>query len=102
MLHSRFDEFVAEFTQEMEATLEVKGEDYASDVDRLSNFKQVANNLDIPALQVWAVYAAKHFIAVSKYAKDGIAASEPIHGRFIDLANYAVLGAALAAEHEDA
>jgi hypothetical protein len=80
--------------------LDTKGPDYSNSDDRLANFKRLGSLLGIPPIQVWAVYAMKHMDAIMTYAKSGKVESEEITGRFLDLANYAVLGAALVQESQ--
>lgn len=49
-------------------------------------------------MHVWAVYFNKHVTAVLTFARTGKVESEAIRGRFLDIATYAILGAALADE----
>lgn len=77
-----------------------KGGEYAPGEDRLSNFKGNAERLDLTPLDVWAVYAGKHWDAIQTYVRDQrLGVSRPrmegIEGRFHDLIVYAVLGLAL-------
>lgn len=88
-----------------------KGAEYASDADRLANFKNNAERLGMTPLQVWSVYAGKHIDGIQSYMKKihGVGASEmsinlqviddklsePIEGRFHDLINYCYLGLAI-------
>ena len=104
-------------TQKATADLLIrKGAEYASDLDRLDNFKKNAALLGLTPLQVWSVYAFKHVDAVQSYmrkihdkslnhAGNGTLRdnsfsvdnklSEPIDGRFHDIINYMYLGLAL-------
>src|SRR6056297_624817 len=84
---------VERFFEEMKETFTTKNKDYATDEDMLANFRQAAKDLGLPMRQVWAVYAAKHWQAIIKWCREGQVDSEPIRGRLIDIANYAVLGA---------
>lgn len=93
-----------------------KGAEYASDLDRLDNFKKNAALLGLSPLQVWSVYAFKHVDAVQSYMRKihdnsldhagtgtlranifsvDNSLSEPIEGRFHDIINYMYLGLAL-------
>lgn len=90
------DDFYAIRKDLMDEALRVtqsKGADYTTgDTDALKNFKSVAKDLGLTPLQVWGVYAKKHFDAVMAYAKTGGQnESEPIKGRLIDVINYAAL-----------
>lgn len=101
------------------ALLISKGAEYASDNDRLDNFKKNATLLGLSPLQVWSVYAFKHVDAIQSYMRkvhaqynrnealyDDLAMkdalllvdyklSEPIEGRFHDAINYLFLGLAI-------
>lgn len=106
MTEQEFAEFYTSFETEMLDTLSAKGNDYTRGAevegeDRLANFKTVANMLGLNPLQVWAVYYMKHVLAILTYIKTGEIQSEPMRGRFLDAANYAVLGAALHKEKVD-
>lgn len=68
-----------------------KGKDYAGDEDALRNFKEAAERLGVTPLQVWAVYADKHWQAILSYAAGNTDASEPIVGRVRDLLVYGFL-----------
>ena len=73
-----------------------KGIDYTRrGNDRLSNFKQNAEALGLSPIQVWAVYASKHWDAVMSFIKSGHLESEAIEGRIDDLSNYLYLLEAL-------
>ena len=95
MTTADFETEAGKFLNEVQEMLRLKGADYATAADPLDNFKAAALILGADPLQVWLVYAAKHFLAVRGYLEKGRAASEPIRGRFLDLAAYAVLGSML-------
>ena len=100
MTPERFNE-LWEDTMLRARTLAVgKGGEYAPGEDRLSNFKQNAERLGLKSLDIWAVYAGKHWDAIQTYVTDsrnGVerVRLEGIDGRFLDLIVYAVLGLAL-------
>lgn len=71
---------------------EGKGDEYTIGLDRLYNFTSVAEKLGLTPMQVWAVYAAKHFYAILNYAKTGTEGLEGIESRLADLAVYCKLG----------
>ena len=96
-----FFAFIREFQEEMIAILHAKGDDYAGDADRLGNFYHIAATLGLNVRQIWAVYAQKHMGAIMTWVQAGKVSSESVHERFLDLANYCILGAALAAEAGD-
>jgi hypothetical protein len=69
-----------------------KGHDYASDVDRLSNFKDNARKLGMTQYQIWGVYANKHWDAVNAFIRNnGQLESEPIEARLHDIIVYSFL-----------
>jgi hypothetical protein len=83
--------------------LVVKGGEYASDADRLANFKRGAALTGCTPLQVAFIYASKHYDGIASFVKTSAEgtprpSSEPIEGRFDDLINYCVLMKALVVE----
>lgn len=70
---------------------ETKGKDYSGDEDALSNFKRAAERLGMTPLQVWGVYASKHWAAIESFIKNGAVESEPIEGRIDDAILYLFL-----------
>lgn len=99
---------LAEFENVVNATvasitelLTVKGGEYASSEDRLSNFKRGAALTGVPPLTVAMVYASKHYDAIASYVRNPARpASEPIEGRFDDLINYCILMKAIVKENQ--
>lgn len=84
----------------------VKGGEYASDADRLANFKEAGKRLGLTPEQVLLVYLDKHYSAVVNYVKDMIAGknrprSEPIGGRADDMVVYLMLFKALLEERHE-
>ena len=67
-----------------------KSEDYASDADRLANFKRTGAALGLAPEVVLMIFATKHFDAVNAFVRGGAEdnRSEPIVGRIYDLQNY--------------
>lgn len=100
MLQEEFDNFKMEFFNDQNDLLTLKGHDYTGGGDRLANFKEEGEALGVTPLQVWATFAGKHWRALCTFVRDGSLRSESVRSRFLDLANYALLGAALAAEEE--
>lgn len=96
MRHDDYAEHVLDFTQEMKQVTESKNHDYSVNDDAMSNFKEIAALLGISPRVVWAVLWMKHVTAICNHMAQGKKLkSESIHGRFIDNANYSVLGDAL-------
>ena len=91
-----FTEFTRVFNEEADKILVAKGNDYSIDQDRLANFKRLAAALSLDPFVIYAVYTAKHCEAILTWVRHGKLESESLRSRFIDLRNYAILGAALA------
>jgi len=103
MTPANFDTFTRVFMGSMEEILLTKGHDYTGGSDdRLRNFKQIARSIGVKPLMVWYIYFMKHIDSVSTFMQRGELKSEPIRERFLDIANYAILGAALAKDLEEA
>lgn len=89
---AHFDAFVAEMR---EVTM-AKNDDYsAGTADAMRNYSELASAAGVTPFQAWMCLFMKHVTAIMRYAKDGRVSSESIHGRFVDVANYAALGDAL-------
>lgn len=96
MTSEEFNGVVARSRERQDRLLAAKGADYTRrSPDRLSNFKRWADELQLEATKVWAVYAGKHWDAIVAFVKTGRAESEPIQGRLDDLHNYLYLLEAL-------
>lgn len=74
-----------------------KGSEYTnSDIDRLSNFKRIAVDLDLTSQEVLLVYLMKHMASIKTFVRDrskgqNRALSEPINGRIDDAILYLIL-----------
>lgn len=88
MNRADYDGLIAALTASRRRDHEAKSADYAASGDVLKNFKWVAEMTGQTPEEVWAVYAAKHWLAVMRHIRDGTLASEPIEGRIADLLNY--------------
>lgn len=89
------EEFVKqtnELLSKAEKIREVKNADYSRGniTDMNAAFKEMANEVGITPLQVWSVFAKKHFKAIDSFIKFG-SESEPIEGRIIDAMNYLLI-----------
>lgn len=101
MNQESFDQLLAASRARQDNLLKVKGADYTRrNPDRLANFKRVAGDTGLTPLQVWAVYASKHWDALMAFVQTGKVESEAIEGRFDDLHNYLYLGEGLITENE--
>lgn len=84
---------------------EVKGGEYAGDVDALANFRRNAAALGLNPETIWAVYAGKHWDAIQQWVKDlehnvDRPRAECITGRIDDLITYCILLKCLYAARE--
>lgn len=105
MNQQQFEQIVNETVESINKLLVLKGSEYASDNDRLINFKKGAEETGLTPLQIAFVYMRKHYDSVATYVRKdakGITQtlSEPIEGRFDDLINYCLLMKALIKEVE--
>jgi hypothetical protein len=97
MTPEEFNRLIFEPTVEkMRELSRVKGGEYSGDADRLANFKRNAAALGLDPLQVWAVYAAKHWDSLMTYLQDIQTntmrpRTESIEGRADDLLVYLML-----------
>jgi hypothetical protein len=91
---------------QMKALSSTKGEEYAGTEDRLSNFKRLADELEMTPEQVLMVYLTKHLDSIRTYIKDKASGrkrelSEPIAGRIDDAILYLILLKGLVYEREE-
>lgn len=92
MTSEDFNALVETARKRQDALLFAKGADYTRrSPDRLSNFKRNAEAIGLTPIQVWAVYAGKHWDAIMSFIKSGKSESESIESRFDDLTNYLYL-----------
>jgi hypothetical protein len=69
-----------------------KGQEYASNSDRFSNFKEVAKDIGINPVQVLMVFVTKHIRSIEQYVRTGKTLSnETTHSRIIDIITYMTL-----------
>lgn len=96
MTHADYKSHVAAFLREMGEVTSAKNADYSAGTDdAMANYYELASASGVTPVQAWMCLMMKHVTAVMRYAKTGSVSSEDIHGRFVDLANYAMLGDAL-------
>lgn len=94
--HEDYNKLVEDTVAEIGKLSTLKGGEYAGDTDRLANFRRNADALGLTMEQIWSVYAAKHWDAISQYVKDiGTGKQrerlESITGRADDLIVYLIL-----------
>lgn len=103
MTMADYERHVGDFLHEMCAVTTAKNQDYsAGQINALASYYELANAAGVTPFQAWTVLMMKHITAIMRYSKVGSVASESIRGRFIDLANYAMMGAALVEDIEAA
>lgn len=94
-----FNAIVDEARRRQDQILKTKGADYTRhEEDRLSNFKRSAAAIGLTPIQVWAIFANKHWDAIMAFIKTGKTESEAIEGRLDDVINYIYLLEALIRE----
>lgn len=98
--HEQYNAMVADTVQELIRLGKMKGAEYAGDHNRLDNFVRAAERLQLQPEQVWAVYAGKHWDAITQYVQDMQTGkqrprSESILGRMDDMMVYLLLGKAM-------
>lgn len=97
-----FDRLFVQTMDEVSKLSATKGKDYASEEDRLSNFKVNAERTGLTPYQVWSVYANKHWDAVMAFIRNnGQLESEPIESRIYDLITYLILLSGLIEDAKD-
>ena len=90
MKNAEFKHLRAKHTETQFMMCDKKSEDYASEEDRLLNFKRSGGNVGLSPEMVLMVFAGKHFDAINSFVRAGGKddRSEPIIGRIYDLQNY--------------
>lgn len=89
-----FDEMTRLIEAEFEKIRDVrekKGREYAGEEDTLADFKEVAREIGISPLQVWATYVKKHQRAIDTFIREGHVKSEAIESRVMDVIVYHLL-----------
>ena len=66
----KFEKLCRELLDKAEDTLFKKSKEYASDEDRLANFRQPTSMLGISPAEVCLMYQMKHIASISKIAKE--------------------------------
>ena len=97
----RFEKLVKEFLDEENKILSWKGNEYTTGVDRLQNFREIADFIDCTPADVALMYMLKHVQGIKKQIKEGrftwaweTEGGEGLKQRFADVRNYLLLLAA--------
>lgn len=98
-----WDVLVQQAVENIQFLAKSKGGEYTDGQDRLSNFRRNGNALGLRMEQIWAVYAGKHWDAITTYIRDmGTGTlrvrTEPIAGRVDDMLTYLLLFKAMLVE----
>lgn len=92
-----FDAHAGRFMSEMADIMAAKNPDYSTEEDdAMSNYYEIAHIAGVSPQEAWLVLFSKHLTAIMTWAQGRDLKSETIQHRFVDAANYMVLGAALA------
>jgi hypothetical protein len=102
---STYDKLVTQTWETITELGKKKGGEYAGDHDRLENFKRNGERLGLPMEVIWAVYASKHYDAITQYCADVLAGKtrtrmESLAGRADDLIVYLMLFKAILQERD--
>ena len=100
-----YDKLLTETWETIVELAQKKGGEYSGDHDRLENFQRHGERLNLPMEVIWAVYAAKHWDAITQYCADVRAGKirqriESIESRCDDLIVYLILFKAMLQERE--
>lgn len=103
MTPQAFHSLVEHTFDHLRALYAVKAGEYATDADRLSNFRGAAQRTGMTSEQVLLIYLDKHYASICNYIRDSAQGksrprSEPINGRVDDMIVYLLLFKALLQE----
>lgn len=90
-----FEKYCRELLDHADKTLLHKAEEYATDGDRLYNFRQPTSMMNMSPAEVCFMYQLKHISSVAKIAKEssqGILPTKPLlQEKCQDMLNYTLL-----------
>ena len=96
MHQQAWEDHLEEFQRDQRELLSAKGADYSGDFDRLANFRGTPG---ISQEQALVVHIWKQYFAVCRWAQNPKEErTQTVRERLMDIANYCILGAALAEE----
>lgn len=84
-----------------------KSAEYATDTDKLANFREIAIECELPLIKVAQVLGAKHFVSVRKIIRDVISGKFAtitdalMDEKFTDAINYLIILEAITREAQD-
>lgn len=92
---TEFERLCRELLDQAEKTLFNKSQEYASDEDRLANFRQPTTMLGISPAEVCLMYQMKHIASISKIAKESsqgiLPTKELLAEKCQDVLNYTLI-----------
>lgn len=88
----------AQLMERCNAVLKQRGSAYATQADRFSNFKEIAQQVGCSPLHVCHIYLLKGMSVINKLMRGETVPGEHEHERFADAINYLRLGFALRQE----
>ena len=91
----KFEKLCRELLDKAEDTLFRKSKEYATDEDRLANFRQPTSMLGISPAEVCLMYQMKHIASISKIAKEtsqgALPTKELLQEKCQDVLNYTLI-----------
>lgn len=91
----QFEKLCKELLDKAEVTLFARSHEYASDTDRLANFRQPTSMLGISPAEVCLMYQMKHIASVAKIAKESsqgiLPSKELLQEKCQDVLNYTLI-----------
>lgn len=98
MIEDDFQKIDAELMARCAEVLKQRGTAYATQADRFSNFKEIAQQVGCSPLHVCHIYLLKGMSVINKLMRGETVPGEHEHERFADAINYLRLGYALRQE----
>jgi hypothetical protein len=96
----QFSELRKVLTHNRWAVADSKADVYATDADRLANFKRQATRWGVEPMRVLGIYMGKHMDAIESYIRDNKEGPEGIMSNVGDLMNYCELLLAMVEDPE--
>lgn len=91
----KFEKLCKELLDESQNTLFWKSHEYASDSDRLANFRQPSSMMDCSPAEVCLMYQMKHISSIAKMAKESskgiLPTRELLQEKCKDMLNYTLI-----------
>jgi hypothetical protein len=98
MNNQQRSELTAAFFTDAQALMTSKQEDYAHNDNAFNDFEVIASIVGITREQAALCLAAKHIVALARWASEGKMSCDSPQQRLHDVANYAAIMAAMEAE----